>query len=135
MEVTTRKTTKSEVKKLYNELIRKDVDALEGEETKDTKKYNILDIFINVGSIFTGLYFNYKDVSQETMFERSMAERTKLRRGRFDEIKTKEQNINNELFKAYFNDYPSPSNMYKKLSEAEAAVNEVRVDFIKKSIK
>ena len=120
---------------MYNELIRKDIDALEGEETKDTKKYNILDIFINVGSLFTGLYFNYKDVPQETMFERSIAERTKLRRGRFDEIKTKEKNINNELFKAYFNDYQSPSNMYKKLSEAEAAVNEVRVDFIKKSIK
>ena len=49
-----------------------------------------------------------------------------------DEIKRKEQNINNELFKEYFTDYQSPSNMYKKLSETEGAVNEVRVDSIKK---
>ena len=48
-----------------------------------------------------------------------MAERIKLRKKRFDEIKRKEQNINNELFKAYFTDYQSPSSMYKKLSETE----------------
>ena len=69
------------------------------------------------------------------MFERSIAERTKLRRERLDEIKRKEQNINNELFKEYFIDYQSPSNMYKNLSETEGAVNDVRVDPIKKSIK
>ena len=66
------------------------------------------------------------------MFERSIADRTKLRRGRFDEIKRKEQNINNELFKEYFTDSQSPSNMYKKLSETEGGVNEVRADSIKK---
>ena len=60
-----------------------------------------------------------------------MAERTKLRRGRFDEIKRSEQNINNKLFKVYFTDYQSPSNMYKKLSKTREAVNEVRVDSIK----
>ena len=60
-----------------------------------------------------------------------MAERTKLRRGRFDEIKRSEQNINNKLFKVYFTDYQSPSNMYKKLSKTKEAVNEVRVDSIK----
>ena len=31
----------------------------------------------------------------------------------------KKQNISNELFKAYFTDYQSSSNMYKKLSETE----------------
>ena len=36
------------------------------------------------------------------------------------------------MFKAYFTDYQSPSNMYKRLSETKGAVNEVRVDFIKK---
>ena len=36
------------------------------------------------------------------------------REERFDEIKRKEQNRNSELFKAYFTDYQSPSNMYKK---------------------
>ena len=60
-----------------------------------------------------------------------MAERTKLRRGRFDEIKRSEQNINNKLFKLYFTDDQSPSNMYKKLSKAKGLVNEVRVDSIK----
>ena len=60
-----------------------------------------------------------------------MAERTKLRRGRFDEIKRSEQNINDKLFKVYFTDYQSPSNIYKKLSKAKGLVNEVRVDSIK----
>ena len=66
------------------------------------------------------------------MFERSIAERIKLRRERLDEIKRKEQNINNELFKIYFTDNQRPSNMYKKVSEKEGAVNKVWVDSIKK---
>ena len=49
------------------------------------------------------------------MFKRSIAERIKLRKERFDEIKRKEQNINNELFKASFTDYQSPSSMNKKI--------------------
>ena len=64
--------------------------------------------------------------------KRSITERTNLRRGRFDEIKRKEQTTNNELFKAYFTDYQSPSNMYTKLSKTKGVVNEVRVDSIKK---
>ena len=75
-----------------------------------------MDIPKIVGSIFTGTYFHYKDVPKEKLFERTIAERTKLT-GKFDEIKRKEQNINSELFKAYFTDYQSPSNMYKKLSK------------------
>ena len=39
------------------------------------------------------------------------------------------------MFKACFTDYQSPSNMYKKLSETKDAVNEIRVDFIKKSLR
>ena len=114
MEVTTRKTTKSEVKKLYNELVQEDVDALEGEKSNDTRKHNILNILNNVGSIFTGLYFHYRDVPNETMFERNIAERIKLRKERFDEIKRKEQNLTNELFKAYFADYQSPSTKIRR---------------------
>ena len=53
------------------------------------------------------------------MFEKSIAARIKLRKERFDEIKRKEQTINNEVFKEYFTDYQSPSNIYKKLSETE----------------
>ena len=66
------------------------------------------------------------------MFERRIAERIKLRRRRLDEIKRKEQNINNELFNAYFTDYRNPSSMYKILSRTKVAVNEVQVYSIKK---
>ena len=114
MEVTTRQNTKCETKKNYKELIQKNIDALEREKSDDIRKYNILNIVNNVGSIFTDTYLHYKDVPKAKMFERSIAERTKLRRGRFDEIKRKEQNINDELFKAYFNDYQSPSNKVAK---------------------
>ena len=92
-EVSARKTTKSEANKLYNELIQKDIDTLKREKSNRLEKYNILDIFNNVGSIFTGAYLHYKDVPKETMFERSIEERIKSRRGRLDEIKRKEQNI------------------------------------------
>ena len=118
---------------MHNELIRKDIDALEREKIHGIRKYNILNILKNVGSIFSVAYLQYKNVPKETMFERSIAERTKLRR-RSNEIKRKEQNINNEFFKAYFTDYQSPSNMYKKLSETKSAVNEVRADSIKKVV-
>ena len=88
-------------------------------------------ILKNVGSIFTGAYLHYKNVPKETMFERNIAERTQLRR-RSDKIERQEQNINNELFKGYFTDYQSPSNMYKELNKTKDTVNEVRVDSIKK---
>ena len=45
----------------------------------------------------------------------------------------KKQNISNELFKAYFTDYQSSSNMYKKLSETENT--EIKFSkFIKKAL-
>ena len=133
MEVTTRKISKKEAKELYNELIQKDVDALTKEKSNDTRKYNTLNILNNVVSIFTGTYLHYKYVPKETMFERSIAERIKLRKERFDEIKTKEQSINNELFEAYFIDYQIPGSMYKKLSETKnAKIDKTRVSFIEK---
>ena len=69
------------------------------------KKYNTLNILKNVGSIFTGTYLHYKKVPKEKIFETNIAERTKLRKERFDEIKRKEQKINSELLKVYFTDY------------------------------
>ena len=98
-------------KKLYNELIQKDIDTLKKSKSNRPEKYSIFDILNNVGSIFTGAYFHYKDVPKETMFEKSIEARIKARRGRMNEIKRKEQNINNELFKEYITDYQSPSNM------------------------
>ena len=75
MEVTTCKISKSEAKKLYNELIQRDIDTLEREknsckreEIDSIRKYNILNILKNVVSIFAGAYFHYKNVPKETMF-------------------------------------------------------------------
>ena len=65
---------------LYNELVQKDNEALEGGKSNDIRKYNILNLLNNVGSIFTGTYLHYKDVPKETIFERSIAERIKLRK-------------------------------------------------------
>ena len=65
---------------MYNELIQKDIEALEGGKSNDIRKYNILNLLNNVGSIFTGTYLHYKDVPKETIFERSIAERIKLRK-------------------------------------------------------
>ena len=45
-----------------------------------------------------------------------IAERTQLRRERIAEIEREEKN-NNLLFKHYFADYQSPSDMYKKLRD------------------
>ena len=49
MEVTTRKTTKSEAKELYNKLIRKDIDTLEREkiDEPDTKDMMTLENLIS----------------------------------------------------------------------------------------
>ena len=62
LKVTTSKTTKSVAKKLYDELIQKDTDALTNEKSNDANKYNILNVLDNVGSIFTGAYLHYKKV-------------------------------------------------------------------------
>ena len=88
-EVTTRKITERETKKLYNELIQKDINALKKEKSDDIRKYNVLNILNNVGSIFTGTYLHYRDIPKETMFERSIAERIKLTKERFNEIDRK----------------------------------------------
>ena len=91
MEVTTRKTTKSETKELYKELLQKDIDVLERGKVDESntivciRKY-VLNIVRNIGSEITDAYVHHKNVSKETMFKRSIAERTKIKRGRLDEI-------------------------------------------------
>ena len=68
-------------------------------------------------------------------YEESIAERTKLRKQRLDEIKRKEQNINNELFKKYFTDYQSPSKMYNGLSDTKYTENHnIQVNLIKSGL-
>ena len=91
-----------------------------------------MDILNNIGSIFTGTYLHCIGVPEETIVNRNIEKRIKLRKGRFDEIERIERNINNELFKGYFTDYKSPSYMYKKLSKKKDTVNQVRVDSMKK---
>ena len=73
--ITKSKVSKNEAKKLYKELIQKDIDALKREKSNSIKKCNILDILENMYTIFTGTYLHYKDVSEETKFERSIADR------------------------------------------------------------
>ena len=63
---------------------------------------------------------NDSDQSDIEEYEESIAERIKLRKQKLDKIKEKEQNINNELFKKYFN-YQSPSQMYNVLSDTKNA--------------
>ena len=60
--VTTSKTSRNEAKKLYKELIQKDIDALEREKSNSIKKHNILKILKNIGAMFTGAYLHYGEV-------------------------------------------------------------------------
>ena len=73
-----------------------------------------------------------KSVPKKTIIERNIEESVKLRRRRIAEIEEEEKSINNELFKKYFTDYRSPSDMYKKLRETEGERNEDQVYEIKK---
>ena len=67
-------------------------------------------------------------------YEESIVERTKLRKQGLDEIKRKEQNINNELFKHYFN-YQSPSKMYNTLSDTKnTEKHNIQVNLIKSGL-
>ena len=50
-----------------------------------------------------GIMKSDSDQSDVEEYEERIAERTKLRKQRLDKIKGKEQNINNKLFKYYFN--------------------------------
>ena len=67
----------------------------------------------------------------ESKLEESIGKRVKLRRERIAEIEGEEKNINNKLFKEYFTNYQSPSDMYKRLHETEGTTNEDRVYLIK----
>ena len=84
--ITKSKISRNEAKKLYKELIQKDIDALDREKRNSIKKNNILKILKNIGVIFTGAYLHYGEVPKETIFERNIAETVKLRRQRLDII-------------------------------------------------
>ena len=103
-------------------MIQKDIDALDREKRNSIKKNNILKILENIGAIFTGAYLHYEEVPKETIFERNIAERVKLRRQRLDIIKKKKENISNELLNYYFT-YLNPNIMLERLRDASDEKN------------
>ena len=78
--VTASKISRNEAKKMYDEFIKKDVDARKREKGNGIRKYNILKILGNIGAIFTGAYLHHGEVPKKTMVERSIAESVKLKR-------------------------------------------------------
>ena len=114
---------------MYKKLLQKGIDALEREKSNNIKKHNILDILNNIGTLFTGAYMHCWDVPKETIFERTIVERLKLRKEKIAQIEKEEKN--NLLFKEYFTNYQWPSDMYKKFCKTEGARNENRVYLIK----
>ena len=79
------------------------------------KRLNISNIYNNIeSSIFKDVYFHYFNKPKIT--EESIAERTKLRRQRLNIIEKNKKNINNKLFKEYFN-YSNPDTMIKRLKD------------------
>ena len=112
-------------------MIQKDLDALKREKNS-TKKNNILKILENINAIFTGTCLHYGKLPKETNFERSIADRIKSRKERLDIINKNKENINNELFKEYF-DYSNPDTMIKRLKNAGDEKNKNMVKPLNKS--
>ena len=85
VKITTQKIDEKEALKLYFDLINPDNDELEKSKSKaKDRKNNILNILKNLESVFTCVYLNYSDKPSES--GDSIAERTKIRRQRCDEI-------------------------------------------------
>ena len=115
--ITKSEISKNKAEKLYKELIQKDFDALKREKSNSAKKNNILEILKNINAIFTRNCFHYRELPKETIFERSIADRVKLRKQKLDIINKNKEKINNELFKEYFN-YSDSATMIKRLKNA-----------------
>ena len=54
-----------------------DINAIEREGNNDIRKYNILDILNNIGSIFTSAYLHYKDCLK-TQFLEEISQREQI---------------------------------------------------------
>ena len=88
-----------------------------------------MNVLKNFKSVFTSVYLNYFDKPSEP--EESIAERTKLRGERSDEIAKQEKMIDAKLFTEYF-EYLSPSDMCKNLNRAIGSEqNKAQVNAIK----
>ena len=133
VKITTQKIGEKEPHELYYDLKTPDITRLKNPKSKGrNKRHKILEVLENLESVFTGTYLHYKDVPSES--EESIAERTKLRRQRSDEIANKEKMIDLKLFREYF-EYLSPSDMYKNLNNTIASEkNEAQANVIKDNL-
>ena len=87
MKITTQKISEKEALKLYSDLIIPDIAVLEKSKSKSKD--------LDLESVFIGVYLHYVNVSEpeaKPRFEENIAERTKLRRPRFEEIYEKRKN-------------------------------------------
>ena len=82
-----------------------------------------------------GIIKSDSDQSGIDNYEKTIAEKAKLRRQRFNEIANEEhKGINSDLFKKYFK-YQSPSNMCKELDGTKnTETNQIRVNSIKETL-
>ena len=99
LEIIIKKISKNKPLELQDSLMKPDFDALKNaSNTCKNKRKNILNVLDNIElSVFDGTYFHQRNQSLES--EESIAERTKLRRQRFDEIVIKENMISYECLK------------------------------------
>ena len=86
--------SENEAHKMYKNLIKPKVDKLASAKGRGKdKRDNILNILENIeSSIFDGYYYHYFDNLKSKTTEKSITERTKLRRQRLDIVKKKEKN-------------------------------------------
>ena len=93
LKIVTKKVSENEAHKMYKNLIKPKVDKLASAKGRGKDKDNILNILENIeSSIFDGYYYHYFDNLKSKTTEKSIAERTKLRRQRLDIVKKKEKN-------------------------------------------
>ena len=133
LKIINKKTTENEAHELYNNFVKPGIFGLEKSTSRNKDKRNtILNILSNLELVFTDVYLDYSDKPSES--EEYVAERTKLRRQRFNETAQKEKMISSKLFEEYFN-HLSPSDMYKALNEITGSEkNNVQVNAIEKRL-
>ena len=76
---------------------------------------------------------HYGKLPKETEFERSIADRVKLRKQKLGIINKNKEKINNELFKEYFN-YLNPDTLIRVLKDEDDEKNKNMVESINKKL-
>ena len=115
VKLTTQKICEKHVLKLYSHLIAPDITVLEKSKSKGKDgRNNVLNVLKSLELVFTGVYLNYSDKPSGS--EESIAEKTKLKRQRSDKIAEKENLIDPQSFREYF-EYLSPNDMYNNLNK------------------